>query len=311
MQATRVPEEQAELLAKMRGNPMFRGAMDSTLRLGLGSRAGVAGTLSDMLCAQLASAHAYFVTKDMSLLVQHAADGLDDEDLFDPSLAPTGTGFVRFERPLDIVDIRGWHMKANWMTWGPAPGGSLISIWNDTRDPDDVIASLKDEFGLKVRQVMGNWSIIGGTYAKSGAVVGAPRTEISEEEGAKYLGEGVEPLPFTNVERLAQALWLLLGQEIVSSREEQARPKETHRARKLRLDTRVTVIELRRLKGVSREQGESMVEWSHRWVVRGHWRWQACGVGRAERKRIWVAPFVKGPEDKPLVAREHVYRLAR
>ena len=110
----------------------------------------------------------------MSLLVQHAADGLDDEDLFDPSLAPTSVGFVRFERPLDIVDVRGWHMKANWMTWGPTPGGCLISIWNDVRDPDDVILSLDGEFGAKVKQVMGDWSIIGGTHVMRGAVLGEP-----------------------------------------------------------------------------------------------------------------------------------------
>lgn len=28
--------------------------------------------------------------------------------------------------------------------------------------------------------------------------------------------------------------------------------------------------------------------------VRGHWRWQACGVGRLERKLIWIAAHQKG-----------------
>ena len=33
----------------------------------------------------------------------------------------------------------------------------------------------------------------------------------------------------------------------------------------------------------------------HRFVVRGHWRNQACGAGRAERRRKWIEPFWKGP----------------
>jgi hypothetical protein len=34
-----------------------------------------------------------------------------------------------------------------------------------------------------------------------------------------------------------------------------------------------------------------------RFIVRGHFRNQAVGKGRAERKRIWVAPFWKGPSN--------------
>ncbi len=37
-----------------------------------------------------------------------------------------------------------------------------------------------------------------------------------------------------------------------------------------------------------------------RYVVRGHWRSQPCGPGRAERKRIWIAPHWKGPHGDAL-----------
>jgi len=36
-----------------------------------------------------------------------------------------------------------------------------------------------------------------------------------------------------------------------------------------------------------------------RFVVRGHAKLQPCGPGRADRKLIWIDPFVKGPEDAP------------
>lgn len=39
------------------------------------------------------------------------------------------------------------------------------------------------------------------------------------------------------------------------------------------------------------------------WLVRGHWRNQACGAGRLERRRQWIEPFWKGPIDAPILVR--------
>lgn len=40
-------------------------------------------------------------------------------------------------------------------------------------------------------------------------------------------------------------------------------------------------------------------------IVRGHWRNQACGSGRSERKKIWIEPFWRGPEAGTKV--QHIY----
>lgn len=45
------------------------------------------------------------------------------------------------------------------------------------------------------------------------------------------------------------------------------------------------------------------------WVVRGYWRRQACGVGRTERRRVWVNSYIKGPSDAPLVVSRKVYKV--
>jgi hypothetical protein len=42
-----------------------------------------------------------------------------------------------------------------------------------------------------------------------------------------------------------------------------------------------------------------------RWVVRGHWRNQACGIGYAARARKWIEPYWKGREDAPVIVRDH------
>ena len=36
---------------------------------------------------------------------------------------------------------------------------------------------------------------------------------------------------------------------------------------------------------------------AQRFIVRGHWRWQVHGEGRALRRHQWIEPFYKGPED--------------
>lgn len=51
-------------------------------------------------------------------------------------------------------------------------------------------------------------------------------------------------------------------------------------------------------------------DYACRWVVRGHYRDQAYGPAHSMRRRQWIAPYVKGPADKPLVikAAVHIWR---
>lgn len=59
------------------------------------------------------------------------------------------------------------------------------------------------------------------------------------------------------------------------------------------------------------ETPEEGGRYSHQWVVSGHWRWQACGPGRKDRRLTWIAPHLKGPEDAPLMEVEQVGKLIR
>lgn len=59
--------------------------------------------------------------------------------------------------------------------------------------------------------------------------------------------------------------------------------------------------------GWTRSNVEARRDWSHRWLVSGHWRNQwypSEGVHRP----IWIDAFVKGPSDAPLLVRPTVYR---
>lgn len=53
-------------------------------------------------------------------------------------------------------------------------------------------------------------------------------------------------------------------------------------------------------------------QYSCRFTVDGHWRNQRVGAGRAETKLTWITPYIKGPDDKPLVVSpKKVYVVSR
>ena len=55
-------------------------------------------------------------------------------------------------------------------------------------------------------------------------------------------------------------------------------------------------------------EGEHHVEWSKRWMVRGHWRLQPYGPRRELRRPTWIDPYIKGPPDAPFDARPTVWK---
>jgi hypothetical protein len=285
----------------------------------------VAQGLVDKFGQGVRGAANFYVSRDMVQLVQHAADSLDEEDFVDVSLAPTPTGFVRFETPILIQDVRGRIMKAHYLTWCPVPANNealLITWWNDATDPDEVEemfrAGVSEEW---VRSVLGDWRWIGGDVIGNGHRLGPKIISPNEKAKALVRAEGDTPTDGTNMVRIAHALWLMLEQTITVVREETAERAVARRAKRKNLPSGVTVIQLRRAEYVGGGlEGHANVVWKHRWIVRGHWRWQVCGPKHklaqetspgVYRARIWIAPFVKGPEGTELIVTEKVYSLNR
>jgi len=296
------------------------------------------------------AAYAFRVTREMGTLLEHAAMSLDEEDLCDPSLAPTGCGIVRFDQPIHVKDIRGYNMLVHWAVWGPSSYGArpkgeesivtaltaqpedrpalAMTFFNDAwTEPDEnyldfvVQASSVPEMGDAMQDV-GRWMTVHFTNYVKDMSLGPNLVKPSAEQQAMFVAnqdksldpggnQSDEPQEGTNLFRYMHALFLLLNQTIVVTEETLPNRASRKRAARVGIPGKVTVIALRRHENANRQEGESMVEWSHRWVVRGHWRWQACGVGRKERRRIWIAPFIKGPEDKDLIVTDKVYDFRR
>jgi hypothetical protein len=74
----------------------------------------------------------------------------------------------------------------------------------------------------------------------------------------------------------------------------------------------VTVISLHAPKHVATgDADESGRVYTHRWMVRGHWRNQPHGPNRSRRSVRWIPSYIKGPADKPLKETERVWAWRR
>ena len=280
----------------------------------------------------------YMVNRDMTDLVDFAASRLDESDRVDLDMVPSKWGVVRFERPLVMTDLRGVEMWAHWMTWSPSVQdvtdafgrtvtrkGVVLSWWNDLAEPDAVAREMLADRRPGAREVLrrtGRWSLVGVDHMGDGMRLG-PMTHVVTEDDlavaarldADLLGmdRPTRPVTLTEVEtktlRWAWALFLLLDQEIVTTRQPHYSRADVKTLGRVPRWNEVRVVELRRMRH-ERPQGEpGSVNWTHRWIVKGHWRWQPYGDGTV--RRIWIDPYVKGPEDLPFVATKKVYRLAR
>lgn len=340
MRPAEVLDAQADLLSRLENHQfkkIIAGLVVDTYRRGPREEAELtesAFLAADVLHNEVSAAYAYRVTHEMCDLVQVAAAGLEELDRIDPDLAPTGCGIVCFDKPLPVKDIRGRTMLMHWLVWGPGARigdtpATLIWTFNDAwRQPDEVdswmIEELTEELGTKqveeLLQVRGRWATLSMDALVRDRRLGPVEVMPTPDKAAEILAEGAEPVAGGNTVRLVHALWLLLNQTITVTETEHPDRAGRRRAERKRILPQVTVIKMRRAKNARQGDGEGRFEYSHAWLVRGHWRWQVCGenypgaveMGPGEfRARLWIHPYRKGPEDAPLRITEHVYSLER
>lgn len=107
-------------------------------------------------------------------------------------------------------------------------------------------------------------------------------------------------------ERVAFTKWIctaamFVDQEIVVASRADVSRAVRKRCDRAEVDTTCHVVTLRKELAHDHDSGGlGHVEWSHRWLVRGHWRrqWFQSRGGHAP---VWIHPHVKGPSDKPFM----------
>ena len=151
-----------------------------------------------------------------------------------------------------------------------------------------------------------------GVIDLSGPLILSPLTLEPQIGPVSTLGsKSVDEVRDGNLSRvLAKAQFM--NEEIVSlERERLPRGERRRLARNGESEPDVLRVALRRKKG-ERYGPERLVDWKHRWLVSGHWRNQYL-PGTGEHRPTYVAPYIKGPDDKPFKgsAATKVYHVTR
>lgn len=223
---------------------------------------------------------------EASLLLTHSANSLPGDIPVFEIRPEMSSGFLYLERPVlsgeDPVQAYVWLTDYIRDPENPFPGrpthDSPLGLTIGTLGPDG-------SFGVK------NWPVEGGrtldwmeSHIEDSTVVGA-MFDL----------------------RLVIAFNLLLAQGVTETEEWQpTRQIRRHATRHGHVLNPVTIVRLPRRHYEHAQNGESHVDWSHRWVVSGHWRKQWYAKQEVHRPK-WIAPYVKGPDDKPLLVKEKRY----
>lgn len=153
----------------------------------------------------------------------------------------------------------------------------------------------------------GTWSELswGADFVYSGdlePLIGPSRLNLSSE--AEEMLDGVR--------RFVAATWLLAQEPTVATVTPKVVPGAKIKGQRRRqAPSEVKVVELRTMKHQTVTHSSSGRQYTHRWIVRGHWRDQPCGPGLKQRRRTWVPAYTKGPDDAPLLEKETVFAWRR
>lgn len=257
-------------------------------------------------------AYPFRVSREMTRMVAYAAGAMADDEQILPEDVPTPWGMAYFDGGLQVFDTKGQEIIIHWIVWAPAQfkasqgfeveeSGVVYWSFNDMIEgPDRFGREILNSWGKRTKAAAGRWGYVSMNHVAYGKRV-----------GPVMLGGKEGPEPASNTLRYLLALWAISQQEIADVTEHKAVPQQKGMLKRAKIQPRVSTIALRRRASHHiHAEGEGHVH-QVRYPVRGHWRNQAYGPGRALRRRIWIADQWRGPEDAPIVTRGKVYDVTR
>lgn len=300
---------------------------------GIYDRTDTGRSVAARMQAAVETGYTFYVTPHMEALVTAAAEALPEDDVVVPSDLPTPQGFLWIPGGLTVLDVRGRVLKYNGVLWTSYAGQVFVWWLTDKYDDADMTnielrettpprywATLPQltpngenrvRFNDPLPQTIGQTKVIPPEYRQSmtwdpdaGGLVFWTEKGYTSEELEEWLTPKVQP---DAMFRWLLACWRLM-QQSVTRLDDEVMPRQLRKlGRRAGIPNDVvTVINLRSTP--TRGDGSSAVEWTHRWLRRGHWRKQPYKDGP---KMIWIHLTVCGPEGLPLVIKDHVYNLTR
>lgn len=264
----------------------------------------------------------YWVSPDMCSLLQHAAPSLPPTTLT-PDLLPSKSGVLFFATPLVGIDARADfdRILVQAMVWGPSKydieKGTRADVHHTSpaHERDVAVYTVpSDSPALQEYERFTGDGISIATWRKW--TMWSPLGRTDWPFGFDTEGEFAPP-DFTDTQlasiiedrRILAAFALLSAQEKITTTTE-VNPPNAVRKRLTRAGHKVPKVRLvdihKSHKPSSQAKGERHVEWTHRWIVKGHWRQQAYGPKRQFRRPVYISSHIKGPDDLPLIEQDVV-----
>lgn len=286
---------------------------------------------------KLRDADPIFVSTEMCEVIEAARWSFEPEPLY-PTDFITSHGFLYFERPFHVHNRFDEPTNIAAASWSPTVALREHAEWPSEGVGKEILDFVREMGGVPMdksafpEEDARQWeeNARSGTLALDGIAltlytsdpsINHPFFQLLQNPipplvpmhytpwwfGMSYDGNEVDedgvPTGAMWWWKILQVTLRLMQQQIAVRHKE--RPDRPLRREAKRLgfqaEREVVVVRLRREKGEHHEpQGEA--NYSHRFIVSGHWRNQWYPASQIHRQ-IWISPYVKGPEDAPLVVR--------
>lgn len=230
----------------------------------------------------LERANTYHVTADMTTIAETAGGSMPSQVLQEGD-CPSPFGFLLYDRPLRSptptwpIGERSPSDPTGFM-WARGPGAIAVVTLGRERSTGSVEPR--------------------GTFTWH---VGEVPTDLDNSDD----GDNWRPCLHSLL-----ATWTVMQQSLAARETVPAARAERRRCARVGLPETVVVVRLRKFETNYSGNNETEVDWSHRWLVSGHWRNQYL-PSRGTHRQQWISGYVKGPSDKPLVVKERVSTWVR
>lgn len=273
---------------------------------------------ADDYISTLKNSAIYYCDREMTSVVASGALTLDDTDFSDTSIVPEPEGFCYFDGGIEMFKdniVHGFCWKRI------APDAYVLTSFNDRYSYPDINAKLQLE-GLQKHYEKSEpyrWAFVSvQTYQDKTPL--NPLVKYSSEELQSEYNQKIVKNRVILSGKIFHSLLLMLQQPPELLEAKKIKPKNKSAVKRLEksgVRSEIIVIDLRHKTLQSSGGGESdrpFSGYSVRWMVSGHWRWQPMKDKITKEKilkRIWISPHMKGPADKPFVARKVVKALLK
>jgi len=337
------------MLAEDMHGPYFYQMADDMYREAMGK--GPRGTLptpqqvnywsgADSMIAHMARAlsvaETFFLSQNMGRVCKVAAQRLPVDEPVQAHDPYSPSGFMYLAEPFTTLDIRGMPISTDALLWTTV--GTQIVIWclTDKNNPVDgsnqVSRSHLGEAGwMKMpRLTLGHilWLKVGEPTPQSITWSNPLPPEIAHELKLEVLDAGggrqaiawrgpngealdlqggtvIGPDEFA---RFVHTVWRLMQQTLASLEHEEAPRSMRRQLARHQIPSGIVVVQLRRKAGHPYPTAGEPLAW--RQLVTGHWKNQwypSLGI----HQRIYVDPYVRGPEDAPFSQTKIVRAIVR